>query len=284
MSQTLEYLPNEVNAFLDKKSKKTLVIVGNAPLDRDFSEIIDSCDCVIRFNNCKNYIINSGKKTDILILNNTGNLSSQNTLNLMLKNRTKEEIKNELPYMKNVKHVWFIRPDMIFLNGFIKNMFPKDNAFRDKELASFKIIGTRDLITEMIKAQKISKNKVRVITKHLYMRVWDKLILYGTADAIVPSTGVLGIEMILDDPNFHDYEKYIVGFSWKGWNGHPWQAEKLLVNKYIKNGTLTVLSHKDNIIDDKFIDIGSIFKKVTSTIIKAKRKGITILRCSNCVE
>ncbi len=243
MIQIFNFLSQKIGSFLHKKS---LVIVGNAPLDTDFSKIIDSSNCVVRFNDCVNYNINSGTKTDILIMTNTGDPNTHQTLKTMLKNRTGAKVKEELPYLENVKQVWFVRPDIVFLYNFFKNNFTEDNhfikqEFIKQEFISFQITGERNLVTEIINAQKISEEKVTVITENMYIRIWEKLLFYGTTDAIMPSTGMLGIEMILDDPAFNDYEKFIVGFGWEGWNGHPWQSEKLLVENYIKNGVLKIL-------------------------------------------
>ncbi len=241
MKRPLKYLYKFIDFFLRDKSKKSLVIVGSAPLDSDFSEIIDSCDCVVRFNNCKNYNVNSGRKTDILILTNTGNPFKQATLKFMLKKREKDEVKTELPYLHSAKYIWFIRPNLLFLRAYYKHICSKNNAFLNQELKHFDIIGQRDIIAEIINAQKIPKKRVTSITEKMYIHTWKKLISYGATDALMPSTGLLGIEMILDNPSFRNHEKYIIGFTWQGWKGHPWQLEKRLVEKYIENGVLKVL-------------------------------------------
>ncbi len=246
MKQLLKYIHKIINFFIRDKSKKSLVIVGSAPLDSDFSEIIDSCDCVVRFNNCKNYNANSGKKTDILILTNTGNPFKQATLKFMLKKREKDEVKTELPYLHSTKYIWFVRPNLLFLRTYYKHNFSEDNTFLKQELKNLNIIGQRDIIAEIIDAQKISKKRVTSISEKMYIQTWKKLLSYGATDALMPSTGLLGIEMILDNPSFRNHEKYIIGFTWQGWKGHPWQLEKRLVEKYIENEVLKILPHTNN--------------------------------------
>lgn len=238
ISKLLDYLSKSIDSPVITKSKKSLVIVGSAPLNRDYSKFIDSSDCVIRFNNCKNYAVNSGKKTDILILTRTGNPYRQKTLQFMLKDRSEEEINKELPYLKSAKQIWFARPGITFLEKYFKNNFPRNNKFRIHELKGFKITGQRDLMAEMINAQKMQEKKIFVITENVYIRTWQKLLSYGTTEAIMPSTGLLGIEMILDDKSFNSYEKYIIGFGFKGWKGHPWHLEKMLIKYYINRGIL----------------------------------------------
>ena len=97
------------------------------------------------------------------------------------------------------------------------------------------------MIAEIIDAQKLSEEKISVITEDMYIRTWERLLSFGATDAIMPSTGLLGIEMILDDQSFNDYEKYIIGFGWEGWKGHPWHLEKMLIEDYINNGILKTL-------------------------------------------
>src|SRR5690606_35000052 len=48
--------------------KKTFIIVGNGPLERDLSQEIDSADLVLRFNEPRVSIGMSGSKTDMLML------------------------------------------------------------------------------------------------------------------------------------------------------------------------------------------------------------------------
>lgn len=48
--------------------KKTLIIVGNAPLPRDLSKEVDAADFVVRFNEPKQSIGMSGTRTDLLML------------------------------------------------------------------------------------------------------------------------------------------------------------------------------------------------------------------------
>lgn len=48
--------------------KKTLIIVGNAPLPRDLSAEVDAADFVVRFNEPKQSIGMSGTRTDLLML------------------------------------------------------------------------------------------------------------------------------------------------------------------------------------------------------------------------
>jgi hypothetical protein len=229
-------LSGKICSFILRLIMKSLVIVGSAPLEKEYSDFIDSRDLVVRFNNCKNYNVHSGKRTDILVLNNSGSPDNNHTLAFMLKPRSEEEVQQELPYLRMAEQVWFARPMGTFLQEFFKTRIDPDNRFREARLKEALL--RPYLAVEIAKAQNIPESKVKYITVDLFVKVWEKLLGYGDTDALLPSTGVLGIEMIFADPLFDVYEKYIVGFGWSGWEGHPWLLEQQLVNDYLKQGRL----------------------------------------------
>lgn len=103
---------------------KSLIVVGSAPLEIDLARFIDACDCVVRFNNCKNYGGNSGSRTDVLFLSNSDDPANHPSLAFMLKKRTSRESEQELPYLTRAGQVWFIRPPSAQLTAFLKNDVP----------------------------------------------------------------------------------------------------------------------------------------------------------------
>ena len=236
---------------------KSLIIVGSAPLEKNLARFIDACDCVVRFNNCKNYNVNSGSKTDVLFLSNSGDPANHPTLAFMLKERTSREIKQELPYLNRAGQIWFVRPPSAQFTAFLKNRVPDTVPMKKTELVNN--AHGRDLAAEIIGAQKIPEEKVRLVAPVFHASVWDKLLEYGKTEAVMPSTGVIGIETILQDSQFRIYiKKYIVGFSWTGWEGHPWELERQLVSDYISQGKLLT---SDKISRDFNILTRRIFKK-----------------------
>jgi hypothetical protein len=222
------------------KKQKKLIFVGSAPLPNDYSGFIDSCDCVVRFNDCKNYGGNSGIKTDILVLNNSGDPDTMRTLQFMLKPRTGAEIARELPYLNQTKEIRFARPPVDFLIDFVKSEIT-EGSLKETELKSLR--PGRDLAAEITAALNIPPEKTAPLpTPEFYTGVWKKLISFGPTDAYAPSTGTMGIEMILADPRFADYQKFITGFGWNLWNGHPAELERKLVINYSDQQVLKFLS------------------------------------------
>ena len=192
---------------------KSLVIVGSAPLEEDYSGVIDSADCVMRFNNCKNYNQNSGTRTDILVLNCWGN---NPTLQFLVLPRSREEIDLDLPYVSMCREVWFIRPEAAWKTHY------------DGQITS----------SNIVEALAIPADRVRRITPAFYSSIREKLCTGTDKTNIVPSTGLLGIELALVNPVFKDYSKILVGFRWRGWKGHSWKQEAKVVDGYLKQGLL----------------------------------------------
>ena len=212
---------------------KSLVIVGSAPLHIDCLKFIDSCDCVVRFNDCKNFGGNSGTRTDILVLNCTGG-ENVKAFRKLLQPRSDSELAEELPFVVSASEVWFSRPNPADLRRYYLS---EDVADELRSKAVFeKSIDARYRFGALVETLRIPENKIRSITEPLYVSVWEKLTQIGEMADQVPSTGMIGIEMLLNDPRFNEYQKFICGFGWKGWSGHSWKLEKKLVKTYLKSG------------------------------------------------
>jgi hypothetical protein len=219
---------------------KKVVLIGNAPLEHDLSDFVDSCDCVVRFNACRNYRIHSGAKSDVLFLNNAGNPRSQATLAFLLRKRTREKVAKELPYTR-ASQIFFVRPSAAFCKSFLEQYIPEDNPLRKQQLHDLEV--HRDLGREIVAALFLHDKKVTFIDPGFYVAVWKKLQRYGKTEAIMPSTGILGLEMLLHCASFARYEKYIAGFRFEGWPGHPWELERRLLNDYVERRVIVPLDN-----------------------------------------
>ncbi|MTW22772.1 hypothetical protein [Allochromatium palmeri] len=224
---------------LDARSTQTLVVVGSAPLKQDLSARIDACDCVIRFNNCKNYGGHSGTRTNILVLSNTGSPNENRTLPLLLTPRTEAEVAEQLPYLAQAQEVWIARPNPQHILALLRSDGRHLTPLGQREVQNLERFG--DLAPNMIATQKIPREKVRRIPEQLYTRLWRCLLGFGTTGGIIPSTGMLGIEMALNYTALRHHRKYYIGFGWQGWHGHPWALEERLVNAYVSKGVLAPL-------------------------------------------
>ena len=57
---------------------------------------------------------------------------------------------------------------------------------------------------------------------------------------ISPSSGFLTINFFMQNKIFKNYEKHLVGFTFKGWKGHPWKEEKLFLYSEAKNNKIII--------------------------------------------
>jgi len=176
---------------------KKLVLVGNASLNKDMSAFIDASDVVIRFNDARTLGVKSGFKTDILCVRNTGGPALCFIANKSVK---------KYPKFPDLSEVWFPR------NG---------DTFTEY---SEKIIESNELCDV----------KIRRFSKELNNKVFEKLVVISKSEKIYPSSGFLALSYILETSEFDQYEKYIVGFTFDMWEGHPAKAERILVETYCK--------------------------------------------------
>lgn len=196
---------------------KNLAIVGNAPTVINYSSLIDNSDIVIRFNDRKSYGGNSGLKTDILFINNTGEPARRYI--------------NQTPFKKhNTEPIeyWFPRNIQVHLTHLkkIKAHHPNyANNYIESELD--------DLTKEIIFSNNLTKCHLMKLPKELNESLFQKLEDIQTHPFLAPSTGSLAIEWAVNNNNFSNYRIHVIGFGFSGWIGHPWAAEKALMADYI---------------------------------------------------
>lgn len=191
---------------------KKLILIGNAPLNynliRWFDKTlihINNADYVIRMNACKNIGWRTGKRIDILGLINRGTPANEFAVN---KIRLGKNITN------NVKEVWFTRPSENDWEGNCKvNSYYKLPEDVSKNIISKQFLNNKNEIKlSFISATSFFK-LLTIVNKHEEYKY-------------EPSTGLCIIDLLITSKKFADYEKFIIGFTWKGWAGHNWKLEK----------------------------------------------------------
>jgi hypothetical protein len=55
---------------------------------------------------------------------------------------------------------------------------------------------------------------------------------------LMPSLGFVALAHLLNDSSFTRHDKYLLGFTAEGWNGHPWAVEKRLIDRWLASGVL----------------------------------------------
>lgn len=204
---------------------RTVVVVGKALLRNDYRELVDSADCVIRINDCKNLNGRSGEKTNILCVNNIGAPAQRFLAEKPFKN---------MPICAKAERFLFVR-DMPTHLQFLKETGQEDrrDLFVDHTAA---LVATNEIPPGKFGTLSAKFNRT---VYHDLIRTWDDSGIAGE-QFICPSTGIFAILLGLNHPAFRDCRKFLVGFEFKGWEGHPWRTEQTLVERLASMNLLTL--------------------------------------------
>ncbi len=204
---------------------RRIMIVGNGSVPEGAADVIDDSDLVVRFNMTPAFPA-SGRRTDVLAVCNTGRparamLSSDAWL--------------DGEPVRGCSEIWSVRDPEKF-----RELRPQ-LAASHPELDDF-----CDDYTERFSQLAESRGKAhRIIARQVHEAVDDTLAAYEPGDYVVPSSGMVVIAHMLAEPAFADDAICLAGFSHEGWDGHPFAAERRLVDIYIASGRLTRLSATD---------------------------------------
>lgn len=206
---------------------KTLVLVGNYPtgklifkfyrkIYKDYTDLVDNADFVIRINRTPNYNLGTGKKSTILGIVNRGTPASEFSSSIHLNRKV----------LKEVKEIWFTRPSPCEWDE-AKTAYSPFNLPKDKseEIITFQGIENKDLFY-------IEKSQYEIMLK-LVNNNSDKFIFE-------PSSGFCLLYKILHEKRFQDFKIYLIGFSWEGWKGHNWKFEKKFIHSQMVHRNLII--------------------------------------------
>lgn len=193
-----------------------IMIVGNGPVDEGAAPLIDSADLVIRFNGSRNFG-GAGRKTDIIAVCNTGRpgatmLADPAWRDSEAVNRTAE--------------IWSVRdPDKFAeLKPQLAITHPELDDFCDDYTDGFEAFAT-------------AKGKQhRIINRDIHEALDAALVALDAEPYVVPSSGMVVIQALLSDPHHAEDTLILAGFGHSGWDGHPFDAERRLVDRYITSG------------------------------------------------
>jgi hypothetical protein len=198
------------------ETRRTIMIVGNGEIAEGASDIIDAGDLVVRFNECGSFGA-GGRRTDVVAVCNTGRPAKS-----MLSSaewRGKEAV-------RAATEIWSVRDPRKFaaLRAPLALSHPELDDFCDDytdEFAAF--------------AVEAGKRRV-VIDRAIHDAVDAALRVHQPAPYVVPSSGLIVIaEVMTSRP---DDDIVLAGFGHVGWDGHPFAAERKLVDAYVEAGRL----------------------------------------------
>jgi hypothetical protein len=191
-----------------------IAVVANSVFPRDYSREIDESDVVVRFNRCESMTGNSGRKTTVLVLCNTGKSG------LFF---TQKHILDAIPCFADVRKIWLPRNPGVYAarkSGF--RLFDRSQR-----------VGCTDHSARI--AAMMGKRGIAIFDSEIHEAVEAKL---GAKDGSMPSTGILTIEFLLSRVVRAGDEIALYGFSHRGIRAHDWNCEKLLIDRYAEAGRL----------------------------------------------
>lgn len=194
------------------------MVVGNGEIADGLAATIDAADLVVRFNDCRSYGA-GGTKTDVIAVCNTG----RPALSMLGGGRWKNSAA-----VRQAREIWCARAPEKFeaLRGDLAVTHPELDDLCDDYSAGFRAFA--------------SATGRRMVQVHAAIHVEsdERLSAIGTEPYVVPSSGMLVIDAVLERASRTGDKVTIVGFGHQGWAWHPFAAEKRLVESYIAAGRL----------------------------------------------
>lgn len=196
-----------------------LVIVGNAgqpssaeqtPPPQELAKFIDESDMVIRFGRVKNQKEEwVGARTDILYMRGNGKPAfkySETPINFERVGRPKQVI------------------SIVDMHGYKRRRPDKREKY-----------DYTDRIAAMNRFDNVSRLDGAIMTEVRGM-------LQRAGSDLMPSVGLMSFVHVLGNPELSDYQKFVVGFTFGGWEGHDWEQEKRFAEAWFASGALTPLA------------------------------------------
>ena len=197
------------------------MIVGNGPVAEGAGDRIDQADLVIRFNEVRNSPL-AGRRTDVVAVCNTGRPARA-----MLGAADWRDG----PAVTGCGEIWSVRdPDKFRdLRPLLAVSHPELDDFCDDCTEDFaRFAASRD-------------KRHRVIARSVHEGVEQALAAYRPEPYVVPSSGLIVVAHVLSSEARADDEVVIAGFSHEGWDGHPFAAERQLIEAHVASGRLVRL-------------------------------------------
>lgn len=202
--------------------KKTLIIVGNAPLPRDLSAEVDAADFVVRFNEPKQSIGMSGTRTDLLMLA---------TSSKPMQRRLRDTGFVQTPTFKAAKEVM-----LAYHPSIIRKYHPRPNFLS-------RLKGRRgDWTMQTVEVVGSAGKEIRIMPPQFYLAGCKELgVTEENISKVFPSTGFFGIWYMLEKCPQESWDVKICGFTWEGWKRHTWGDERSWVEQKVESGRISLI-------------------------------------------
>ena len=203
---------------------RRVVLVGNAPLGRSIAARVDAADHVVRFNKARGFGAESGTRTDELYLVNHGGQMAE---------WLAEDDLTAHPAVRAARTIVLPVPP---LPGHLSA-----GEARALERASGVPVDP-DRINHHDAARRLLEragHAVLGVDVDEYRAAQDALVGRGTAGEPYPSTGFIAIVRTVARAS-DDERVELFGFTFEGWRGHSWDAEREWVLARVREGRLDI--------------------------------------------
>lgn len=200
-----------------------IAIVGNATVETDLSNEINSSDLVIRFNVAtkNNFNINTGVKTDVLCVNNS-----------CAPGRAYAKYRRlaTLPFINELNEIWFPRPaskpaSQVWFKPWSRQ------TFRQTDYSKF-----------IISRNGLTNKKIVYFGDDLFWDCCHMLNIAKDCSLYGPSSGFLALQYVRQQFNLNEHQLLLIGFAFSGSDTHRWQKEKEEVLKLQAQGLLEIVA------------------------------------------
>lgn len=202
-----------------------IMIVGNGDVPEGAAARIDAADRVIRFNECRNFGA-AGSRTDVVAVCNTGRPARAMLSGTWL----------DSPAVSACSEIWSVRDPGKFgeMRLLLAVSHPELDDFCDDYTAGFAT------------AAEVCDKRHRVLSRDVHESVDHALLAFEPGPYVVPSSGMIVVAQVLADvlvdPGREQDQIFLAGFSHEGWDGHPFAAERQLIEAHVASGRLVRLN------------------------------------------
>lgn len=198
-----------------------IAIVGNAPVETDLSDEINSADWVVRFNAAtNNFNINTGVKTDALCVTNLSSPGRAFAKYRQLAN---------LAFVSQLKEIWFPRPAFKSARQVWFKSWSKQ-GFRKTDYSKF-----------IISRNGLQDKKIIYFGDELFRECCDLLDIADDFGVHEPSSGFLALQYVMRRFDLAEHQLLLTGFAFSGSTAHSWQKEKEEVLKLQAQGLFNLV-------------------------------------------
>ncbi len=192
---------------------KKIILIANSDHTFDINSLISADDLIVRFNlPKKSTLLSTGCRTDLLFLANSVDVVQK-------KLKPNSQFIQFLSSIPNAFKIIFpYSDDLIKLN---KPLYKK------KKFIFFKKLSTNFNNIEYLSFLRNFGYHVEVMPDHYYLELKTQV---DPDTKNILSTGILAAHFFLKNPEYQDYQVYLHGFSFEGWDGHAWDKEKNYIN------------------------------------------------------